>query len=127
VFSARWVAGDRIITAGGDGTVRLWDGATGQLRQTYRGSTRFLADAMLDGSMVVAGGGDGLLRFWDASNGRPLWTLPAHKSHIIGIHVEGDDVVTRGFSGEVSRWALPKPEQVIKACGDHDLCAIVSR
>jgi len=31
VFSARWVAGNRIITAGGDGTARLWDGSTGQL------------------------------------------------------------------------------------------------
>jgi serine/threonine protein kinase/WD40 repeat protein len=41
VLSARWVAGGRILTAGGDGTARLWDGATGQLRQVYRGSSRF--------------------------------------------------------------------------------------
>jgi WD40 repeat protein len=41
VFSARWVAGSRILTAGGDGTARLWDGATGQLRQIYRGGSRF--------------------------------------------------------------------------------------
>jgi WD40 repeat protein len=68
------------------------------------------------GSVVVAGGGDGLLRFWDASSGKLLWTLPAHKSHVIGIHFEGDDLVTRGFGGDVARWTLPKPEQVIAAC-----------
>jgi WD40 repeat protein len=138
VRSARFVRGGReILTAGGDGTARLWDGPTGQLRQVYRGNSRFFADATLtpDGSMVVAGDADGLLRFWDAASGRPLWRLPAHKSHVIGIHFESDDIVTRGFTGEVSRWTLPKPAAVIAACGlggevvavDGRPCAIVSR
>ena len=116
VFAARFVrAGHEILTAGGDGAVRLWDGATGRLRHTYRGSKQFLADATIDpeGLMVVAGGGDGLLWFWDVSNERPLWTLQAHKSHVIGVHFEGDDIVTRGFGADVSRWRLPSPEEVI--------------
>ncbi|HEX4417295.1 MAG TPA: hypothetical protein VH165_05320, partial [Kofleriaceae bacterium] len=128
VFSARWVAGHQILTAGDDGIARLWDGATGQLRQTYRGGSRLLADATLtsDG-MVMAGGNDGVLHFWDLASGRLLWALPAHTSLIIGIHVEGDDIVTRGFAGELSRWRLPKPEQVIAACGDRDQCVILPR
>ena len=70
VLSARWVAEDQILTAGGDGTARLWDGRTGQLLQIYRGSSRFLADATLaPGGFVVAGGADGLLRFWDRASG----------------------------------------------------------
>ena len=44
-----------------------------------------------------------------------------------GIRVDGDDIVTRGFSGDISRWKLPKPEQVIEACGDRDRCAIVPK
>jgi WD40 repeat protein/serine/threonine protein kinase len=129
VFSARFVAGGQIVTACGDGAARLWDGATGKLRQTYRGGSRFLVDVTLspDGSMIVAGGGDGLLRFWDAASGRPLWTMPAHKSHLVGIRVEADDIITRGFSGDISRWTLPKSKQVIEACSDHERCAIVSR
>ena len=108
VLSARWVAGDRILTAGGDGTARLWDGATGQLRQVYRGSSRFLADATLaPGGFVMAGGADGLLRFWDPASGQLLWTLQVDKSPLVAIHVDGDDIVTRGFSGELSRWTLP--------------------
>ena len=128
VYSARF-AGDQILTAWGDGAARLWDGAAGQLRQIYRGGSRFLADAALssDGSMVVGGGGDGVLRFWDAVSGLPLWTMPAHRSHLVGIRIEGDDIVTRGFSGDISRWALPSSERVIDACGDHERCAIVSR
>jgi WD40 repeat protein len=78
VLSARWVAGSQILTAGSEGTARLWDGSTGQLRQIYQGGSRFLADATLapDG-LVMAGGADGLLRFWDAASGRLLWALQA--------------------------------------------------
>jgi eukaryotic-like serine/threonine-protein kinase len=124
VFSARWVAGQRILTAGADGTVRLWDGATGQLRQIYRGGARSLADATLasDG-VVVAGDADGLLWFWDIASGAKLWTLQAHRSAVIAIHVEGDDLVTRDFAGDVSRWRLPEPDEVIDACHHHPHCA----
>lgn len=124
VFSARWVSGGRLLTAGADGTARMWEGATGRLLQTYRGSPRFLADAILTPEgIVVAGDADGALRFWDTQTGKKLWTLQAHKSAVIRIHAEGNDLVTRGFTGEVSRWRLPRPEQVIAACGNR--CAIV--
>jgi WD40 repeat protein len=103
VFSARWVAGNRVLTAGADGTARMRDGSTGRLLQTYDGCPRFLADADLMSSVVVGGGADGLLLFWDAAGGERLWTLPAHKSAVIGVHVEGADVVTRGLTGEISR------------------------
>jgi len=128
VHSARFVAGGQIVTACGDGAARLWD-RTGKFRQIYRSDSPFLGDAMLspDGAMIVAGGGDGRLRFWDAASGRPLWTMPAHRSALIGVRVEGNDIVTRGFSGDISRWTLPKPEQVIEACGEHERCAIVPR
>jgi WD40 repeat protein/serine/threonine protein kinase len=130
IRSARFVRGDhQILTTGSDGTARLWDGTTGQLRQTYRGSRRFLADATLspDGLMVVAGDGDGLLRFWDVASTRPIWTLQAHRSHLIGVHFEGNDIVTRGFGGDFSRWRLPEPERAIEECSARRACAIVQR
>ena len=129
VYSARFVAGGQVVTACGDGAARLWDGATGQLRQTYRGSAHFLADVALspDGSILLAGDGDGLLRFWDTASGRSLWTMPAHRSHLIGIRVDGDDIVTRGFSGDIARWTLPRPERVIEACSSHEGCAMIAK
>ncbi|HEX8106614.1 MAG TPA: protein kinase [Kofleriaceae bacterium] len=126
LFSARWTTDGQILTAGTDGTARLWDGATGRLLQTYRGSSRFLADATLtaDG-LVVASGADGLLRFWERNSGCLLWALPAHISQVYGVHADGADIVTRGITGELARWRLSSPEQVIQACGDHERCAIV--
>lgn len=61
-----------------------------------------------DDTMIVTAGGGGTLRFWDTASGSLMWTHRAHKSSIIGIHFEGADLVTRGFTGELSRWELPK-------------------
>jgi WD40 repeat protein/serine/threonine protein kinase len=116
VFSARFTARG-IVTVGGDGAARLWERDTGRLLETYRSTSRFLADAVVDpdGVMIIASGSDGLLWFWDLANGRPLWTLQAHRFYAIGIHYEGNDLVTRGSAGELSRWVLPNPEWVIAA------------
>ena len=107
VFAARWIAENRILSAGGDGTVRMWD-STGASIAVFRGGGRFLADATLSphGDFVLGGGADGLLRVWDVKTARPLWTTPAHKSAVIGLRWDGEDVITRGFAGDVSRWRL---------------------
>jgi WD40 repeat protein/serine/threonine protein kinase len=128
VFSARWISQGRVITAGADGTARLWDAPTGTLLRSYQGSPAYLRDAILTAEgMVIGGDADGVLRFWDAASTAKLWTLPAHKSAVVGVHVEGVDIVTRGFAGEISRWRLPRSEAVIAACARHPPCAIVPR
>jgi WD40 repeat protein len=116
VFSARWIAPDRLLTAGSDGMVRLWDGDTGAPGRVYRGGSPQFSDATIspDGSVIVAAGSDGALWLWDIA-GRPLWTLQAHAARVIGVHFEGDDLVTHGFAGDVSRWALPPAQHVIEA------------
>jgi WD40 repeat protein len=129
VFSARWASDRRIITAGADGTARLWDGTTGLPLQTYTGGTRFLANAIVTpNGLVIGGDADGLVRFWDTATGAKLWILQAHKSAVIGVHLAGDgsdDLVTRGFTGEISRWQLRRPEQVIDLCIQQPRCAIL--
>lgn len=122
VFTARFVmsgSGHEILTAGADGTARLWDAKTGRPHKIFRGEdSHFLVDAVLapDGASIVAGGSDGFLRFWDTSSGRLLWRLQAHTSYVVGVHYEGDDIVTRGFAGDLARWALPSPDRVIETC-----------
>lgn len=99
VFSVRWTPDQRIITAGADGTARLWDGTTGTPLQTYAGGTRFLADAMLtDDGLVVGGDADGLLRFWDGATGAKLWILQAHKSAGPSALPCRDDASCTGYS-----------------------------
>jgi len=121
VFTARFaeVGGRReLLTTGADGTVRLWDAATGQPRRSFRGDSHFLVDAALapDGAVIVAGGSDGFLRFWDSSSERLLWMMQAHTSYVVGVHYEGNELVTRGFAGDVARWGIPSPYEIIEAC-----------
>jgi WD40 repeat protein len=111
MFSARFVRGDReILAASTDGSLRVWDAMTGQLRQRYFGSDQYSFDATLapDGQTIVSAGSDGILRFWDAASATLMWTLRAHRGGITGIHFEGDNVVTRGSAGELSRWDFSK-------------------
>ncbi len=115
VYNARFVRDDHeILTAGTDGTARLWDNATGRLRQTFFARSTLLIDAAMspDGSMVVAGDTDGMLRFWDAASGAALWTLRAHKTLINGVHFDGDSLVSRGGRGELTRWLISRPSAV---------------
>jgi len=110
VFSARFLDDNREVgTVGNDGTVRLWNAATGRLLETYRAKSRFLTDVAVDPhrSVVIAGGSDGMLWFWDRETARPVWTFQAHKGHVVGVHLEGDGFVTRGVGGDVARWTLP--------------------
>ncbi|HEX2685057.1 MAG TPA: hypothetical protein VHN14_00490 [Kofleriaceae bacterium] len=109
VVSAHFVRHDReILTTGTDGAEGLWDGMTGESRQTTFGTSRNLRDAALapDGLTVVMATDDGWLRFWEVSTGRTIWTLHAHTSRIDGVHFEGTDIVTRSSTGEISRWRL---------------------
>ncbi len=94
--------GTRVITAGYDGTARVWDAATAEpvgalLRH---GSFVYQARFSPDGRRVATASADGTARVWDAATGRPV-TAPL--KHAAGVH----DVA---FS--------PDGRRVATACGD---------
>jgi len=59
--------GTTALSGGGDGTVRVWDLATGQLRATLTGHISVSSVAVTpDGTTAVSGGSyDGTVRVWD--------------------------------------------------------------
>ena len=65
--------GKHVVTAGGDGSVRLIDVATGkQVRMmagTHAGGARFVA-ASPDGKRIASCGADGLVKLHDAETGK---------------------------------------------------------
>ena len=68
--------GKLLASAGGDGTVRLWDAAT--RRPSARPSGRRRTGGACgvafspDGKLLASGSGDGTVRLWDPVTGRPV-------------------------------------------------------
>ena len=64
--------GHRVASAGADGTVNLWDAASGRLVATLRGHTEPVRGVAFapDGRQLASAGDDGTVRLWDAASGR---------------------------------------------------------
>ena len=72
--------GSWLASGGEDGTVRIWDAATGQERAALTGHTGGVAAVAVapDGSWLASGGADGTVRIWDAATGQERAALTGH-------------------------------------------------
>ena len=79
--------GQRLASASDDGTMRLWDGATGQPQATLRGHTEKV-NAMVwspDGRQLASASDDRTVRLWDGATGQPQVTLRGHTGFVYAV------------------------------------------
>jgi len=99
--------GSRLATGAGDGTVRLWDVATGaeNLRLDDTGRTAALAVSD-DNELIATGGAEGAAVIWDANSGDRLTTLEGHTAEITAIaFAPGSRIVATGDDrGDCRLW-----------------------
>ncbi len=69
--------GNTLASGSSDGTIRLWDLRTGELKRTLTGHDRIMASIAFspDGKWLANGSRGGTIKLWDASNERLLTTL----------------------------------------------------
>ena len=80
---AALVADDGIVTAGADGTVKLWS-RDGKLTWSAAHGSPITA-AAVSGSTVATGATDGTIRLWQERNGAALHTLTGHSGAITSL------------------------------------------
>jgi len=104
--------GRTILTAGADGTARLWDALTGRLLATLGGQRGNTGAIFSPNGRVVCTVGfqDGTARLWDARDGRLLAVLRGHRGLIYDAVFSRDSgaVATAGADGTARVWDVPR-------------------
>ncbi|KAF3230073.1 hypothetical protein TWF191_000313 [Orbilia oligospora] len=72
-----------VMSASRDGSIKLWDPATGRLLQKLEGHVSVRAVAFsLDGKTIASGLDDKTVRLWSAGTGRLIGVLEGHKDPV---------------------------------------------
>lgn len=94
--------GYRLLGVGEDCIVRLWDGRSGQLLQTFAGHQSAIQTAQFsfNGQRVITASSDGTARIWDAASGALLRVLTQPNGvSSASFSPDGQEVVTTGWDG----------------------------
>ena len=99
--------GATVASAGYDGTVKLWDVATGQLKASLAKHTARVVGAAFspDGSTLATCSRDQTVMLWDLKTGQPKGTL-RHNDEVVNVAFSPDGKVlaTACHDGSVTIW-----------------------
>ena len=109
---------DKIVSAGGDGLVRVWSGGKSDSSQMLSGHSATIDAASLsgDGRRLITGSADHTARVWDLAKARLVTTLSgAHQSRIerVALSVDGKLAATLDFSEPLAHvWNADTGERI---------------
>jgi WD40 repeat protein len=100
--------GRQFASTSDDGTVRLWDPASGRPIATLEGHTDEVNAVAFspDGRQFASASDDGQVRLWDPSSGQPTATLQGHTGRVNGVAFspDGRKLASSGDDGTVRLW-----------------------
>jgi WD40 repeat protein len=103
-----------VISGSRDGTLRVWDLATGETKTTLQGHNDRVNTVAItpDGRYVVSGSDDSTLRVWDLATGETKTTLRGHTGSVLAVAVAPDSrsVVSSSRDGTLRVWDLATGE-----------------
>jgi WD40 repeat protein len=135
----------RLISAGWDNTVKVWEIAPGERRDlpprlmlTVPGLSADLTGVALsrDGRCFAVSSLDGTLTTWDAHSGEKICTLPGKAGPVYGVAFNpvSDALASAHYDGTVKVWDIERgraggvspPSLTFKAHNDHVLAVVYS-
>ena len=125
VHTAGFVSeGRKVISIGGDQTVKEWDAGTGRLLMTYKGhSSNVTAVAVSpDGRLLLSGSTDQKLILWEQKSGRQLMTLSGHADLINSVCFSPDSqyIYSGSRDATLRKWYIPTASELGRMHGSQD-------
>ncbi|MEQ9238827.1 MAG: AAA-like domain-containing protein [Coleofasciculus sp. E2-BRE-01] len=100
--------GECLVTAGGDGTVKLWN-RFGQRLREWQGHQGIIYDVSFsaNGQFIATAGRDGFAKVWHIS-GQQITQVSGHQGSISTVRISPDDsqILTVGRDGTAKLWNL---------------------
>jgi WD40 repeat protein len=100
--------GRSLAVACADGTVHVWEVASGDEVFTLRGHTREVTSVVYspDGRRIATAGWDYTIKLWDVATGDEVFTLRGHTGGVLGLAFSPDGyrLLSSGADGKVWAW-----------------------
>lgn len=116
-----------LASSNSDGTIALWEPATGQRRPTlpmnHKGIVWTLAFS-LDGYTLASGGDDGTVRLWDVDSGNARMILRGHTSRVRSLAFSPDGRTLASASGEVRLWQAATGSELAAFTDPHAVWSV---
>jgi eukaryotic-like serine/threonine-protein kinase len=116
--------GRTALTANDDGTLTLWELATGRQLRTFRGHSGRVICVVFspDGRTALSGSADHSLKLWDVENGNLVRTFTGHTGIVwsVAISADGRTALSGGSDQTLKLWDLASGRN-IRMFGGHML------
>jgi WD40 repeat protein len=113
--------GQTLASGGLDGSVRLWQFATGRELRSLAGHTSFVRSLAFsaDNSRVASGGYDNTIRTWDCATGKELHCFRGHEDSIAALAFAPDDRTLAAVGGTIRVWDGNTGKELRCASGEN--------
>jgi RNA polymerase sigma factor (sigma-70 family) len=116
LLSVAYSADCRLLASGSyDGTVRIWEAATGRELHALRGHGREVASVAFspDGKVLASGSWDHTIRLWDSASGKLLQPREGQDGPVDNLAVSADGRLAAVCCGSTIRlWSLATGQQL---------------
>jgi WD40 repeat protein len=116
--------GARALSGSSDGTLKLWDAASGHELRTFTGHTSWVNSVAFspDSARALSGSFDLTVKLWDVASGRELRTFTGHRGwvHSVAFSPDGARALS-GAHGTLKLWEVASGRELRTFTNDMDV------